>query len=96
MSTDALERRVGKLEGDMTDMGKCVIRLETTQKHILVANVKSEKKQDEILEKVSDLHNGKTGVTFKWLLEKIAIPLLIGGGSAAMALFGMAKAFGWV
>lgn len=79
----------------MTDISKCVIRLETNQKHILIANEKSEKKQDEILDKVSDLHNGKTGVTFKWLLEKIAIPLLIGGGSAAMALFAMAKALGW-
>lgn len=98
METTAIDRRVTKLEGDMVDLGKCVIRLETTQGHMLEANEKFEKKQDEILDKVSDLHNGNdtTSVTFKWMLEKIALPLLLGGGSAAVALFAMAKILGWV
>ena len=82
----------------MVDLGKCVIRLETTQGHMLEANTEFKKKQDEIFEKVVDLHNGNpaTSVTFKWMLEKIALPLLLGGGSAALALFAMAKVLGWV
>lgn len=82
----------------MVDLGKCVIRLETTQGHMLEANSKFEKKQNKILEKVVDLHNGSpaTSVTFKWILEKIALPLLLGGGSAALALFAMAKVLGWI
>ncbi len=97
MPATAIERRVTKLEGDIVDLGKCVIRLETTQGHMLEANSKFEKKQDEMLKKVVDLHNGSstTGVTFKWILEKIALPLLLGGGSAALALFAMAKVLGW-
>lgn len=84
----------------MVDLGKCVVRLETTQTHMIDTSVSLAKKQDDILTKLDDVHNTVNGkakdpVTFKWILEKIALPLLLGGGSAAMALFAMAKVLGW-
>lgn len=35
-----------------------------------------------------------SNVTFKWLLEKVALPLLLGGGSAAIAVYAVMRAAG--
>lgn len=91
-----MERRVAKLEDGMEKLGKCVIRLETTQKHIIETSGKREESQDKwqdaMLEKMDAVHEAANGtakepVTFKWLAEKIFIPILLGGGSTAVAIY---------
>ena len=91
-----MDRRVTKLEDGMDYLGKCVIRLETTQKHIIETSGKREVSQDkwqgEMLEKLDAVHQAANGtakepVTFKWLAEKIFIPILLGGGSTAVAIY---------
>ncbi len=92
-----MDRRVTKLEGEMVDLGKCVVRLETTQDHMLEANKGFGNKQDEMLIKIAEVHegvNGASGVTFKWVLEKIALPILLGGGSVALTLYAVLKTLG--
>lgn len=94
MTEAGLDRRITKLEDDMVDLGKCVVRLETNQTHIVEANKKFEGKQDEMLEKLSEVQDGvnsNSRVTFKWILEKIALPLLLGGGSVALTLYAVLK-----
>ena len=34
---------------------------------------------------------GRNAVTFRWVLEKIALPLIIGGGSAGAVLYAIVK-----
>ena len=79
-----LPARVGRLEGEMADVGKTVVRLETNQAHIMT-------KQDRVLSKIDEVKNvangSAEGVTFKWLLEKIALPLIVSGASAGAAIY---------
>ena len=91
-----MERRVTKLEDGAVKIGKCVIRLETTQKHIIETSEKREKSQDkwqgEMLEKLDAVHRAanrtaREPVTFKWLAEKIFLPVLLGGGTGAVAIY---------
>lgn len=92
-----MDRRVTKLEGEMVDLGKCVVRLETTQDHMLEANKDFGKKQDEMLTKIGEVHegvNGTSSVTFKWVLEKIALPILLAGGSVAVTAYAILKTLG--
>lgn len=101
MVEGAMDRRVTKLEDDMVNLGKCVVRLETLQETAVKDYENLESKQDEILVKLDEVHvtmNGKVRepVTFKWILEKIALPLLLGGGSAAIAMLALAKIAGLI
>lgn len=94
-----MDRRVTKLEGEMVDLGKCVVRLETLQEGAAEDYKNLSEKQDETLLGIAAMHktmNGKAKepVTFKWILEKIALPILLGGGSVALTLYAVLKTIG--
>jgi hypothetical protein len=96
MVEGAFDRRVTKLEGDMVDLGKCVVRLETLQEGAAEDYKNLSKKQDEMLDGIAAVHNTVNGkikepVTFKWILEKIALPILLGGGSVAVTIYAVLK-----
>ena len=80
----------------MVNLGKCVVRLETLQEGAAEDYRNLSKKQDDVLEAVAAVHetvNGKTKepVTFKWILEKVALPLLLAGGSVVVTLYAALK-----
>ena len=90
MVEGSLNRRVIKLENEMTDIGKVVVSLETNQSHIM-------RKQDQMLIKLDKFKvagNPKESVTFKWILEKIALPLIISGASAGAAIYAAVRFLG--
>ncbi len=92
-----MDRRVTKLEGEMVDLGKCVVRLETLQEGAAEDYKNLSEKQDETLKGIAAMHetmNGKEPVTFKWILEKIALPILLSGGSVALTLYAVLKTTG--
>lgn len=99
MVADVFDRRVTKLEGDMVDLGKCVVRLETLQEGAAEDYKDLSKKQDEMLEGIAAVYKTvnskiKEPVTFKWILEKIALPILLGGGSVLVAAYAILKTLG--
>ena len=60
--------------------------------------LKLDKIPDEIEKRVTKVINdspsgGLNAVTFRWMLEKIALPLIVGGGSAAATIYAIIKAF---
>ncbi|GAG37099.1 unnamed protein product, partial [marine sediment metagenome] len=70
MVESALDRRLTKVEGDMIDLGKCVVRLETLQEGAAEDYKNLSDKQDETLLGIAAMHktmNGETKepVTFK-------------------------------
>lgn len=107
------ERRLLQLEGDMTDVKKCITRLETNYDHMTKSSDKVDKAlfgegaqggmvsamngisttQGHIITKLDAYQKSVNGgedddadkVTFKWILEKAAIPLLMSGTGAAIA-----------
>lgn len=113
------ERRLLQLEGDMTDVKKCITRLETNYEHMTLNSNKVDKAlfgegsqggmisamngisrtQNDIVKKLDNVQETVNGgsdeskVTFKWLLEKTALPLLMAGAGAGIA-FLIVKALG--
>ena len=92
MVEGSLDRRVIKLENEMTDIGKIVVSLETNQSHIMLKQDRMLLKLDEA--KVAGKSNPKESVTFKWILEKIALPLIISGASAGAAIYAAVRFLG--
>lgn len=94
MVEGAMDRRVTKLEGEMVNLGKCVVRLETLQGTTAKDYENLESKQDEMILMLNAVHQatngkGKEPVTFKWILEKGALPLIINLSSTAIALYAL-------
>lgn len=48
---------------------------------------------DQIEKRMEKVMNGKpSGVTFKWVLEKVAMPFIVGGGSAGLTIYAILQA----
>jgi len=71
-----------KLNGLDSRLGGVELRLD-------VLPDKIEKRFEKVINSSSS--GGKNAVTFRWVLEKIALPLIIGGGSAGAVLYAIVK-----
>jgi len=78
-----ISRWQGKVDGVLSSLNSRMTGLET--KVDLIPD-----RIEKRMEKVLNNQKGQS-VDFKWILEKIALPLITGGGGAAFAIYAVMK-----